>query len=110
MLPRARHDTQAGQVVGEHAARFEGSPLRRPGREGLARNAAMGLAVRPSEDGLLALVHALENDPSPVVRETAAWALGQGHASDARAREAISRATGDGDPAVRSAARVALER
>ena len=94
----------------EHAARFEGSPLRRPGREGLARNAAMGLAVRPSEDGLLALVHALENDPSPVVRETAAWALGQGHASDARAREAISRATGDGDPAVRSAARVALER
>lgn len=94
----------------EHAARFEGSPLRRPGREGLARNAAMGLAVRPSEGGLLALIHALEHDPSPVVRETAAWALGQGHASDARAREALSRATGDGDPAVRAAARAALER
>lgn len=60
---------------------FRGSPLRRPGREGLARNAAIVLGNLPSERGADALRAALASDPSPVVREAAAWALRHGHDS-----------------------------
>jgi len=54
---------------------FEGSPLRRPGRAGLARNAALLLGNEPGDKGPDALLHALAKDPSPVVREAAAWSL-----------------------------------
>jgi epoxyqueuosine reductase len=79
--------------------RSEGSPLRRPGRAGLARNSAIALASAPDEPGLRALLRALREDPSPVVREAAGWSLGQGFRDDARARLALERATAaDPDP------------
>lgn len=54
---------------------FQGSPMRRPGRAGLARNACVVLGnLRRGE---AALVQALETDPEPLVRGHAAWALGQ---------------------------------
>ena len=59
--------------------RFEGSPLRRPGALGLARNAAVALGNAPSEAGRSALLAALERHPSPIVREVVGWALAQGH-------------------------------
>lgn len=74
------------------AARFQGSPLRRPGRAGLARNAAVVLGNRPSEGGREALLTALEHDPEAVVREAAAWGLLQGHGSDHGVRAQLERA------------------
>jgi epoxyqueuosine reductase len=88
------------------AERTNGSPLARPGRAGLARNAALALASAPgdaSRDGLLA---ALEHDPSGVVREAAAWSLAHSHASDRGVREALGRAAArepDGELAARMA-------
>jgi len=79
---------------------LEGSPLKRPGRAGLARNAAIALGNLPSEEGRRSLLRALTFDPSEVVREAAAWALAHGHGRDAGTRAALERAaareTGDG--------------
>ena len=56
--------------------RFRNSPLSRPGRAGLLRNAAivLGNARHPSAEP--ALIAALV-DPEPMIRGAAAWALGQ---------------------------------
>jgi epoxyqueuosine reductase len=54
--------------------RFRGSPVTRARRRGLARNAAVSLGNRPGPDAAAALRRAL-NDPEPIVREHAAWAL-----------------------------------
>jgi len=75
-----------------HAERWRGSPLRRPRREGLARNAAIALGTRPTERGRDGLIDALEGDRSAVVRAAAAWALGHGHGGDEGVREALDRA------------------
>ena len=64
----------------ELAVRFEGSGLQRPGRDGLARNAALVLGNRPTDAGEPVLLHALSFDRSAVVREAAAWALAVGYA------------------------------
>ena len=79
------------QPEGQHAARYQGSPLRRPGREGLARNAAVALGNEPTERGRDALLTALETDPSPMVRAASAWALSRAHASDAGVPAALDR-------------------
>jgi epoxyqueuosine reductase len=73
-------------------AELEGSPLRRARREGLARNAALGLARYPSDAGRSALLAALADDPSPVVRETAYWSLSRAHGADAGVAGALERA------------------
>ena len=57
--------------------------MRRPRREGLARNAALVLGNHPREGGAVALKRAVENDPDAVVRATAFWSLARGHARDA---------------------------
>ncbi len=57
------------------AALLAGSPLRRPKREGLARNAAIVLGNRKARRALPVLQQAAQQDPSEVVREAAAWAL-----------------------------------
>jgi epoxyqueuosine reductase len=61
----------------EFSARLRGSPLKRARRAGLARNAAVvaGNLRRPSD--VPALAGALSEDPSPIVRVHAAWALGR---------------------------------
>lgn len=51
----------------------EGSPLGRPGRDGLRRNAALVLAARDDEASWAALSRHVD-DPSPVVREAVRWA------------------------------------
>src|SRR5262249_30997191 len=56
--------------------RFRHSPLWRPKRRGLLRNAAIVLGNRPSIQALPALVRGL-NDNEPLVRGACAWALGQ---------------------------------
>jgi epoxyqueuosine reductase len=55
--------------------RFKGSPLKRTKRRGLARNAAYALGNSGDERAREALEGAAKNDPEPVVRDAAGWAL-----------------------------------
>jgi epoxyqueuosine reductase len=57
-------------------ARFRHTALTRPKRRGLLRNAAVALGNARDRRAIPALVHALD-DPEPLVRGHAAWALGE---------------------------------
>ncbi len=90
--------------------RFRASAFLRPGRAGLARNAALALAWAPSERGRDALLAALE-DPAPLVREAAGWSLARAHGADAGARAALERALArEADPAARAGLAASLGR
>jgi epoxyqueuosine reductase len=80
-----------GTPEADFAEIFRGSPLRRSRRDGLARNAAIALGNRPGDRGEEALREALASDPSPLVREAAAWGLLRGHDSE-RSRADLERA------------------
>ncbi|MEX0642165.1 MAG: HEAT repeat domain-containing protein, partial [Pirellulales bacterium] len=56
-------------------ARFRHTPLWRPRRRGLLRNAAIVLGNRPTPAAVPALVRGL-NDEESLVRSASAWALG----------------------------------
>jgi epoxyqueuosine reductase len=55
-------------------ARFKGTPILRPKRRGLLRNVAVALGNWGSPEALPVLEPALQ-DPEPLVREHAAWAI-----------------------------------
>ena len=61
----------------EFERRFGGTPLTRPGRAGLLRNCCVAAGNSKLEKAVPALVRALREDPSPLVRGHAAWALGE---------------------------------
>ncbi len=61
----------------EFRERFKHSPLKRAKREGLARNACVALGNLRETQAVPLLANLLHNDPSPIVREHAAWALGR---------------------------------
>ncbi len=67
-------------------ARFRHTPLWRPKRRGLLRNAAIVLGNRPHPSALPALSSGL-NDTEPLVRSACAWALGR--SADREAAEAL---------------------
>ncbi len=67
----------------EFARQFAGSPLDRPGRAGLLRNAAIVLGNWRSLEAVPALTIGL-HDTEPLVRGAAAWALGQISGIEAR--------------------------
>lgn len=71
---------------------FKGSAIKRTKRRGLARNAAIALGNAKDPDTVPALRQALMNDPEPLVRGAAAWALGQ--IPSAAAKEALEAARG----------------
>jgi epoxyqueuosine reductase len=56
---------------------FKGSPLLRAKRRGLLRNAAVVAGNRQDEKYVNRLTTLLEQDPEPLVRAHAAWALGR---------------------------------
>jgi epoxyqueuosine reductase len=60
----------------EFRRRFHDSPIRRAKRRGLLRNVAVALGNLKSREAVPALIRALE-DEEALVREHAAWALGQ---------------------------------
>lgn len=60
----------------EFHRRFHDSPIRRAKRRGLLRNVAVALGNLKSREAVPALIRALE-DEEALVREHAAWALGQ---------------------------------
>lgn len=93
------------------AAAYQGSPLRRPGPDGLARNAAIALGSTPAERGRDALLDALGRAHAPMVRAAIAWALVHGHGEDRGVRPAVESALGR-EPDTSAAADIAttLER
>jgi epoxyqueuosine reductase len=93
----------------EFAERTRGSPLKRPGRAGLARNAAIVLGNLPGEGGREALGAALDEDSSSLVREAAAWALMHGYSDDEGVRAQVERASiRENDAAVAACMRAGL--
>jgi epoxyqueuosine reductase len=60
----------------EFRRRFKGSPILRAKRRGFLRNVAVALGNLKSREAVPALIQALQ-DKEPLVRQHAAWALGQ---------------------------------
>jgi epoxyqueuosine reductase len=56
---------------------FKGSPIKRPKRRGFLRNAAVALGNQAGLQVLPGLRQSLLNDPEPLVRGHAAWAVAQ---------------------------------
>jgi HEAT repeat protein len=87
------------------------SPLLGDSELGVRAEAATTLGMFHDANGASALVNALQNDASPIVRKRAAWALGEIHANAAVAGPALqSAAANDASPFVRSLAGAALTR
>ncbi len=79
----------------EFERRFAGTPLTRPGRAGILRNCCVAAGNLKLERAVPALIECLREDPSPLVRSHAAWALGEIGGAEAALREA---AGGEKDP------------
>ena len=79
--------------------RFRQTPLWRPKRRGLLRNAALILGNRPIPSATPALVRGLEDD-DPLVRASCAWALGNYDSIEAT-RALAARLESETDPGVR---------
>jgi HEAT repeat protein len=87
------------------------SPLLVDGDVNVRAEAATTLGVFHDANGANALVSALQNDDSPIVRKRAAWALGEIRANTAVAGPALQQAAAnDASPFVRSLAAAALTR
>jgi len=87
------------------------SPLLVDGEVTVRAEAARTLGMFHDANGTAALVTALQNDSSPVVRKNAAWALGEIRANTTVAGPALQNAaTNDASPFVRSLAASALTR
>jgi epoxyqueuosine reductase len=72
----------------EYEERFAGTPLTRPGRAGLLRNCCVAAGNLKLKEAVPALVRALREDSSALVRGHAAWALGEIGGAEATLREA----------------------
>jgi epoxyqueuosine reductase len=72
-------------------ARFRPTPLWRPKRRGLLRNAAIALGNRPTPAAIPALIRGL-GDIEPLIRGACAWALGRYPQEAARAALSARRA------------------
>jgi hypothetical protein len=87
------------------------SPLLVDGDVNVRAEAATTIGMFHDANGTNALVSALQNDASPIVRKRAAWALGEIHANTALAGPALQQAAAnDASPFVRSLAAAALTR
>jgi epoxyqueuosine reductase len=80
-------------------ARFCGTPLTRPKRRGLLRNAAVVAANVGCTDAVPVLAERIENDPEPLIRSHALWALSRLDAQ--KAVPLLHRSLNDPDPQVR---------
>lgn len=93
------------------AEAFRGSPLRRPGPDGIARNGAFALAGAPADRGREALLRALERAAEPLVRAAAAWSLARAHRGDHGVGAALDAALrNEPDEAAAQDMRTSLER
>jgi epoxyqueuosine reductase len=81
LLPREQiQHPELAQELGlsqeEFSRKFKGSPLKRTKRRGYLRNIAVALGNQARKEAVPPLHRAL-GDPEPLVREHAAWALGE---------------------------------
>ncbi len=90
---------------GKFDRKVRGTPLRRAGRAGLARNAAIAAANLGREDLGGALAGLLDQEP-PFLRAAGAWALGRLGIRRTELERALGR---EGDPWVREEIEAALE-
>lgn len=88
--------------------RFRKTPLWRPKRRGILRNAAIVLGNRPDRGNIPSLSLGLA-DVEPLVRGASAWALGQ-HELDQTATELENRLSIENDGCVRGEIELALNR
>ncbi|REK15869.1 MAG: tRNA epoxyqueuosine(34) reductase QueG [Planctomycetota bacterium] len=86
--------------------RFRHTPLWRPRRRGLLRNAAIVLGNQRPVEGIEALERGLRDDES-LVRGACAWALGRYDSATARAA-LVARSKVESDPGVRAEIELAL--
>jgi len=92
------------------ARRYGASAVRRTGRVGLARNAAVVLGNTGNPAAVAVLARALAEHDAALVRSHAAWSLGRlRDVAGTTARQALERALHDPDEAVVAEARVALD-
>jgi epoxyqueuosine reductase len=92
----------------EFTHRFRHSPIRRTKRRGYLRNLAVALGNLGSPEAAAPLAQALLEDPEPLVRSHAAWALGR--IGGGPARQALVKAICDeADLQVKTAVQSALE-
>lgn len=88
--------------------KFRGSPIRRAKRRGYLRNIAVALGNAGDTSAVPDLTHTLKNEPEPLVRAHAAWALGR--LGTAHARQALAAAARqETDLLVNEEVRAALE-
>jgi epoxyqueuosine reductase len=87
-------------------SRFKGTPLTRPKRRGLLRNAAVVAANVGCTDAVPALINRIESDPEPLIRSHSLWALKR--LDERKAMPLIERSLDDPDLLVREEA-VALK-
>ncbi len=102
-------DLQGELILPGHVftQRFRRSPIRRAKRRGYLRNIVIALGNQGSPDAVTPLTRLLLEDPEPLVRSHAAWALGQ--IDGKAARDALERAVQyEVDPRVGSEIRSAL--
>jgi len=101
-----------GLMVLDDAAfsrRFTKSAIKRAKRRGLLRNAAIVMGNTGNRDAVPILARTIENEPEPLVRSHAAWALGQ--LGGLAAKRALDRARKrDSDGSVVEEAAAALQR
>ena len=87
---------------------FSGTPLMRAKRTGLFRNACVVLGNIGSDDVLPLLYRLLKEEPEPLIRGHAAWAMGR--VSSSRARDALCSASlSESDPDVLFEIKMALK-
>ena len=91
--------------------RYEGSPLQRPKRAGLARNAAIVLGNLGGTEAQGVLLNALSFDPDALVREAAGLSLARAYGEDPQTRRALEGAVPqEPDQRVQEELRAARER
>jgi len=88
--------------------RFRGTAITRTKRRGLARNAAVAMGNRRNPDDVPALARATADDPEPLVRAHAAWALGRFGADPLATGALRSAMAAETDAAVRAEIAAAL--
>lgn len=89
-------------------ARFKGTPLMRPKRRGLLRNAAVVAANIGCEAAVPVLAERIRNDAEPLIRSHSLWAMARlDRAESLRMAEG---SLSDPDPSVRDEALLILER
>ena len=91
----------------EFRNRFRGTPLTRPKRRGLLRNAAVVAANVGATATVPALIERIEHDPEPLIRSHALWALAR--LDERRARNLSDRLVrNDPDASVREEAAIVM--